>query len=654
MSKMVYSAIQALLASDIKSQPVEYKWRLIRRRGRPFMLLSTRPALARAGLNLYSAQRRVAKVWRRILPVLLQTPLGGWFELIRFQADGSAEFVRFMGQQAGVPADQVYPAAVKLSETGACSRLVLLLCDESARPARVIKVGLDDAGRAATDREADFLTQLPPGKLGCTRMTGRLSAPNFSAFSTDYFPGTSPYDDAGLEHLFHDWLNKEATVPLESLPLWRELSNAAPAPHLKMWRQINFALAGKNIRTTLYHGDFAPWNMRVINSRNLQAFDWERGSRQGIPGWDWFHFTVQTSILARRLSVERAAAEVEELICSPRFKKYAAAAGINDIVEPLMLAYLLHHAWVIKPNEGGEKTAALFDLLHALWSPTPVESAAPVESPSGFWASARHQLGSALRQWTNLFWEPGLNSVAKRSGHVEFNSHWPVVLVTALLLAAIGATQFLATTNLIFLPFHILICGYLTWKMGRRWGTSAAAISAAIAPLVVAAKDAGFRDVEVMIWNTIMRFFILQTCVLFVDRIHKQRQIVHHQLPADLRSGKLAENWLLLLVCGTFLAAVWAVDYVTDPHLIFLPLYLFPCMVITLALNLRWGIAAAIIAMFTCTWIENLTDKNNGDFAGIFIWNFTMRLAVSLLVILLLNGLRRGNILFIKRTSKTN
>ncbi len=111
---------------------------------------------------------------------------------------------------------------------------------------------------------------------------------------------------------------------------------------------------------------------------------------------------------------------------------------------------------------------------------------------------------------------------------------------------------------------------------------------------------------------------------------------------------------MVLLACGIFFVAVWVLDYLTDPHLIFLPLYLFPCMVLTLALNLRWGIAAAIIAAFTCTWIECLTDKINDDFAGIFIWNFTMRLMVSLLVILLLHGIRKGNILFFNRNSKTN
>ena len=237
-----------------------------------------------------------------------------------------------------------------------------------------------------------------------------------------------------------------------------------------------------------------------------------------------------------------------------------------------------------------------------------------------------------------------LNILGRGSNYA--NSHWPIVLVTGLLLAAIGATQFLTTTHLMFLPFYIVACGLLTWKTGRRWGTLAAAIAAVIAPVLVAARDAGFRDVEVMIWNTIMRFFIIQTCVLFVDRIHKQRQTVHHQPPANSRPVKLAENWAILLACGIYFAAVWALDYVTDPHLIFLPLYLFPCMMLTLVFNLRWGIAAAVIAAFTCTCIDSLTDKINHDFAGIFIWNFTMRLMVSMLVILLLHGIRKGREIF--------
>jgi hypothetical protein len=652
MKKTVVPVIEALLAGSGKSPPVTFEWRLIRRHGRPFLLLPCGPLAARTGLNLYSAQRKRAKIWRKVLPAFFSTPLAGWFEHVRHEADASSEIIQFMAQQAGVPADRPFPLAIKLSEVGHRSRLALLLCDESGRPAKVLKAGLNPAGRAATDREADFLAQLPPDKIGCIRISGRLATPALSIFSTDFFPGASPEDDAGMEHLFHDWLNPAAAVPLETLPLWQELAAAVAAdPHRESWRQIESALAGKTIRTTLYHGDFTPWNVRVVNSRNLQAFDWERGSRHGIPGWDWFHFTIQTSILARRYSAERAAAEVEQLIHSARFKKYAAAAGIDEFIQPLVLAYLLHHRWVNQPEEGAAATAELFDLLCAHWlrasAPAPLPAVPAANPEPGSWAAARRQLHAALHQWANLFWEPSLNSSAPASWRKEFHAHWPAVLGTGALLAAIGAAQYDSSPHLMFLPFYILACAVLAWKAGRRLGALAAAIAAVVAPMVVAARDTGFREPEVMLWNIVMRFLMLQMCVLFVDRIHKQRAMVHRRTADADAPANLAESWAVLLACGLFLLAVMALDYVTDPHMIFLPLYLFPCMVVSLVLNLRWGAAAVVVATGAATWVEYFTNKaNHYAFAEVSGWNVVMRLAVSLLVLFLIDRIRRENFLF--------
>jgi hypothetical protein len=653
MSKNVHEVIAGLFASDGQPQAANFDLRLIRRRGRPFLLLPDGLTAARTGLNIYSAQRRRARIWRQCLPVLFQTPLARLFRRIHFQANASSEIVQFMAQQAGVPADQISAAAIKLSEVGLRSRLVLLVCDEGGRPARVIKAGLNAIGREANDREADFLAQLPAGKIGCARLTGRLTTPTLSAFATDYFPGSSPRDDAGLEHLFHDWLNRNENLPLASLPVWRELDAAVGTSHRNTWQQINTRLAGKNIHTTLYHGDFAPWNIRAVNSRNLQAFDWERGSRHGIPGWDWFHFTIQTAILARRYSAERAAAEVEQLIHSQRFKKYADDAGIAEIVQPLILAYLLNHIWVTQPSEGGKTNAALFDLLCGHWLKATEPAAvpfAPSDAPAtGLWAAARRQLDSASRQWRNLFWEPTLNSKAPSSWSAEFQAHWFAVLGTGLLLTVIGILQFHTTSHLMFLPFYVATCALLTLKAGRRWGALSAAAAAVIAPLVVAARDADFRDPEVMVWNTIMRLIILEMCVFFVDRIHTQ-QAVHHRPAKDCPPAKPSENWAVLLACGLYLAIVAWLDYITNPHLIFLPLYLFPCMMLTLVLNFRWGVAVAVLSIAVGTTIESLTSKlPQLSLPEVFVWNFMMRLVICLLVLALLNRIRKENILFIQR-----
>ena len=373
MSKSIYPIIETLFASPGQMrEPVAFEWRLIRRNGKPFLLLPAVMSDARAGLEIYSAHRWVGKVWRAFLPLLLKVPSASLFERIRFEADAGSETMQFLARQSGMSAARLKVPAIKFGGDPDGSRLVLLLCDEAGRPVSVVKAGLSAAGRETTDREADLLEKLPPGMLGCIRMTGRLKTPSLSMVATAYFRGESPKNDAGMEHLFHAWLNPGPVVPLAGLESWREFTTVVAGANPGAWQILNKALMGKNIRSTLYHGDFAPWNIRAINSQNLQTFDWERGHLQGIPGWDWFHFFVQTAILPRRLSVERVAAEVEQLLLSDRFQKYAAEAGISEITQPLLLAYLLHQKWVVQPGDGRQTTDELIELLFVRWQMTPV------------------------------------------------------------------------------------------------------------------------------------------------------------------------------------------------------------------------------------------------------------------------------------------
>lgn len=655
MSKTVRPIIEELFASaEPLGQPVSFSWRLIRKKGRPFMLLPSNLAGARAGMNLYSAQRRVAKFWRVLLPWLLQTPAANFFERIQFAADANSEMMRFIARQTGIPGNVLALPAIKLSEVGERSRLVVLLCDESGRPARVIKVGLNEAGQADTNREADFLEKLPTHTIGCIRMTGRIRHANFSAFATDYYPGESPQDDVGMEHLFHAWLNSGAAVALESLPMWRELESVAAQDDPDNWRALKTALAGKMLRPTLYHGDFAPWNVRAVSSQNLQAFDWERGQLQGIPGWDWFHFIIQTAILARRHSTERTAAEVEQLIHSERFKKYAAAAGISDIIQPLVLAYLLHHRLIIKPLEGGRATGELFDFLLSHWRLADTEiihkPAAIPATPAApcLWATVCGQLRSVASQWSNLFWEPSLAASTVPPMGIQLRTHWRMVALTVLLLANIATLQYFSSTHLVFLPFYVLTCAVATWQVDRRWGAASASVAAVLGPLVLGIRDSGFRETDVVVWNTVMRFVILQMCVTFVDRIHREKDFSH----PPVRPGvpvKPGETWVGVLLGGVGMFVAVGIDIVTDPQMNLLPIYLFPCMVLTLVKNLRWGIGATVMGTAAGAFSEYFFKNHDHYTAGEVLWNFWMRLLVTLLVIFLLDRIRKGNILFLQR-----
>jgi hypothetical protein len=654
MSKPVQPIIEALFSNGEvppQGRPLDFEWRLIQRNRRPFLLLPVSTMDLRVSLELYSAQRKRARAWRAMIPLVFKTPAVAVFHKVNFQADAGSEIIRFLSQQSGVAAETIRAPAIKFGGmVFQKSRLVLLVCDATNRPVKVVKLGLDAEGCATIEREADLLEQLPANIIGCIRMTGRIATPKLSAFATSYFPGDSPEDDAGMETLFHAWLSTGPAVPVESLDGWRELEAEAGGADPGAWETFRAAMAGKTIRSTLHHGDFAPWNIRAVNLQNLRVFDWERGHLKGVPGWDWFHFIVQTSILARRHSVERVAAEVEELLQSPRFEKYAAAAGISQLVRPLVLGYLLHHRWVVKPLDGAKTTEELHHLLAARWrlDPRPQISIAenqPRAVPPGLWADARAQLNSAWSQLANVFWEPTLTANVQPPMRARFLAGWLAALLSCLWLAALADAQYHYLNHQTLLPLYAVPCLLATWKMGRRWGTLFAMVTALLGPVVAAIKNPAAHPVDIVCWNILMRFIIFQICVFLTDRIHRQKDFFRRLTGANPRPANFAENWVVVLASSLlFLIIAWG-DIYTGPRVMFLPLYLFPAMLITLFLNLRWGTLVVLLASLNAC-VDEYRTKLNSDVAQVFGWNFVMRFLILFLVIWLLDRLRHENVLF--------
>lgn len=149
-----------------------------------------------------------------------------------------------------------------------------------------------------------------------------------------------------------------------------------------------------------------------------------------------------------------------------------------------------------------------------------------------------------------------------------------------------------------------------------------------------------------------MRFLVLQLCGQFVEQIRKLNNLSRPRTLLDPRPGKFADNWLVPLVCALALILASVLDYVTDARMIFMPLYILPCMMLTLVLNLRWGVIAALLAAGASSWTEYATNKlSHYTLTEVFVWNFPMRFAVTVLVLLLLNRIRKENILFLHRKS---
>jgi hypothetical protein len=650
MLKIATPAIKAMFAGgEPQREPVNFSWRLLTRKKVPFLLMPENSGDPSFGMELYSAQRPLAKLWRLLIPFMLQTPAAKVFHRIAIQVDAASELMQFLARQSGVPAREMQTPAIKFGYiAGKISRLVVLLCDVSGRPIRIVKVGLDPEGRAVTEREADLLSQLPTNITGCTGITGRFSSATLSAFATSFFPGASLDKDWGIEKLFHDWLNDTPPEPIENLALWHELESAANRAHLPEWPALRDALTGQRVRTTIFQGDFAPWNVHLTNLENIQAFDWESGHLRGIPAWDWFHFIVQTSILARRHSLERTAAEVEQLVCTPRFQKYANETGISRIIEPLLLAYLLHRKIVAKPREGGELTDRLFRLFWARWQ-MKVAVRKPTSPPiADLRRPAVQQIKSAFVMLANLFWEPSLSPDTEPPLSAQLTRYWLALLAALLWIGGVATLQFLTVPFLTFAPFYLAPCVVLVLKADRWLGFIAACVAGVTGPLVQHCKHPGLIPLGVTCWNMVMRALVFQVTVILLDHVHRRSLYhSHDKRPEQNPIQGIANNWAVILITSIYFALVVLLDVLTNPHLTFLPLYLLPCVIFTLALNWRWGTIAAVAASIAGPLSQSFQDPNYQSW-GVEFWNTCMRLVIFQTIVLLVDRYRRENILFVR------
>ena len=648
MAKSIQPLIETLFrAGSPSGQRLLFRWRLISRQGRPLLLLPEDGMDLRVGLELYSAQRRRAKIWRAALPKIIHSPAAGLFQRVSFEADVNSEFVRFLAEQSGVPAEQLRAPAIKFGGLGEKkTRLALLVCDQTNRPAKVIKVGLNAAGRAATEREADTLAQLPTEVIGCIRMSGRQATEKWAAFATPFFPGESPENDAGMEIVFHSWLTLGELTAVEDFESWHELEKKIPSAQSEKLAAVAGALAGKKIRSTLYHGDFAPWNLRAINALNLQAYDWEVGYLRGIPGWDWFHFIVQTSILVKRHSPARVAAELDQLIQSPRFLKYAQAAGIESIIEPLLLAYLLHQEHVICPLQGRETTRQVFELLWRHWDQKKNPAAIKVADglPS---IGASAQVNGALASLLNLFWQPSLSHAAQSPVAAAARRHWKVLLAALVWIVGVAQLPLLTNPHLMFAPFYLVPCVFMALRTDRRLASVVAFVSAFTGPLLLYWGNPHFAPLSVMLWNGLMRYTVFQIVVVLFDRVRYQgvlRPTSNNVRMARNPFESIAGNWAVIMLAVMFLLLVVTIDYFSGIYALMTGLYIIPCMIMTLALNWRWGTVFAVV----CAVLGPVLQRPDPAYQSVDIqfWNTVMRFVMYEMVVLMIERVRRENILF--------
>lgn len=355
---MTSSWLPLFHASESQRASVQTRsFRVLRRHGRDFLYLPDTPYALRA-LDLYPAQTPSAKAAclavRTILALQWRSMLGR--RTIAFDRESVfAQHLARLEARSDVPEFAILCGNPRARGM----RHVFLLFNSVGLPTSIVKAGLGPEARELIIRESHFLRKHGGDTPSIPRLLTSMIRDDWASLALPYISGKSPYwDDAvSMEPILTPWLQHGQRRKLGTIPAWQRLE-VAGHPLLPL---VSPLLRDILVSPALFHGDFAPWNIRATSSGSWTVLDWERGEDQGIPGWDWMHYVVQTSILVGRERPKKTLERCGMLFASPQFTRYAELSGIATYEHSLLAAYLVH-AKHLNPTEGSKELEELLRL----------------------------------------------------------------------------------------------------------------------------------------------------------------------------------------------------------------------------------------------------------------------------------------------------
>lgn len=343
--------------------------KLLTKRGQPLLLLPAQPQLAAHALALYPAQTARGRLARFAARWILTTrlPIGIQSVVVNFPPDHA--FSKWLASLTPDVGGVARFAVLAGNANSPGQRLILLLFDARHQPAVIVKAGFTEVAKRLIAQERQFFESLPdnasPGEI--PRLRGAFANDQLVALAMDFLPGHSPgdQDERELPRLLSSWVQPLHRGAFAETRVGRELTAICCTD--PVFQSQMAALQEQRPATALFHGDFAPWNVRVSPQRGWMVLDWERGALNGPPAWDWFHYVIQKAILVQRQSPQTLVTTIERLLASPDFQTYLQHSHAAGCERALLLLYLLHQSAVVRPSEGLTATQELLQALATRW-----------------------------------------------------------------------------------------------------------------------------------------------------------------------------------------------------------------------------------------------------------------------------------------------
>jgi hypothetical protein len=350
---------------------VEIPMRAFKRRGQEFLLLPDDAEAAERSLEVYAPQSwfaRVAiKLLRKCLRLRIPLPILKRINIKIPEGSLLLEILRTSTPDQRARRNPLPFALLAGNPKEPKRRFVLLSFDEGHLPRIVMKIGVGRYSAELIEREREFIEK-HGGRFPCFPVIlDSRRDDEFAVFSTKYLRINTlrSTSDAELYHCLSGWIHP-AGVPRELglLPAFDTMQEECGRS--RIFKKLFAKVKDAPVFPVIYHGDLVPWNIRAENeSDDWVVIDWERGEEKGVPGWDWFHFEVQNSILVNKESPEAIMERISQLQNSELFSKYAERCGITDIKRELFALYLVYFRKVLMHGSGGATLDQLHDIAVA-------------------------------------------------------------------------------------------------------------------------------------------------------------------------------------------------------------------------------------------------------------------------------------------------
>jgi hypothetical protein len=334
---------------------------------RDWLILPLQPRLAARALVLYPAQRRFARLAKNTLRTALRVGLPLPRRTVRICL--SDPFPQFLMGLADMTAT-FPPVGILAGNPGSPGRrFTFLVFDEEGSPVAVAKAGRGAVARKLIRHEADFLESNQKIIQGLPPFLARFDSGETTAVATAYVEGFSPppQPPAEIVEILEHWVDRERQVPLMTIELWRSLAQASIGDPL--FEQLSLAAADRRVHPVIWHGDFAPWNIKIQPDGDWIVMDCERSEREGIPGWNLLHYLIQAGVLIERLGTATLLRRIRRLLESRAFAHYAEQTGIAGFEREIVLSYLLYVLRVLKPTAGAAEIERLSAAFARMVSP---------------------------------------------------------------------------------------------------------------------------------------------------------------------------------------------------------------------------------------------------------------------------------------------